>query len=229
MNMLMYDLDSKNKVPLHKQLYVFIKNDIQFGSLVPNQKLPSKRKFSEFLKISQNTIQAAYNQLIDEGYIVSVEKKGYYVSKIENIIKLDNNEIFRNKEEKSELSILFDFSINGVDRYSFPYSTWRKLYKEIINENDKTLLTLSGFQGDELLRESIAHYLHQSRGVNCSANQIIISSGTEFLVQLIIQLFDRKTVYGLENPGYEKPRLVFKANDCNIIPIEVERSTDQLG
>ena len=222
MNELLYVLDTKNSVPLYKQLYLFIRNDIRASIIANNQKLPSKRNLSKFLGISQNTVQTAYNQLLEEGYIISIERKGYYVSQLEDIIKYETKIFTDSKIKINELPVKYDFSINSVDRSSFPYLIWRKLFKETINESDETLLQAVGFQGDKNLRESIAHYLHQSRGVNCSLNQIIISSGTEFLIQFIIQLLGKNVIYGLENPGYDKLRHVLKMNNSKIIPLSVD-------
>lgn len=223
MDMMTFVLDSKNKIPIYKQLYIYIKNEIQLNNLIYNQKLPSKRKLSAFLGVSQNTVMTAYTQLLEEGYISSIEKKGYFVCKIENIEKFESK-----KEEaithlhKNNNTIVYNFSINSVDYKSFPFSILRKLHKEVIDEEDKSLLQLSDIQGLDELRTSISTYLHNARGVNCSKDQIIISSGTEFLVQLIILLLDKNAIYGLENPGYEKPRLVLQSNLSSIIPIHVD-------
>lgn len=223
MDMMTFVLDSKNKIPIYKQLYIYIKNEIQLNNLIYNQKLPSKRKLSAFLGVSQNTVMTAYTQLLEEGYISSIEKKGYFVCKIENIEKFESK-----KEEaithlhKNYNTIVYNFSINSVDYKSFPFSILRKLHKEVIDEEDKSLLQLSDIQGLDELRTSISTYLHNARGVNCSKDQIIISSGTEFLVQLIILLLDKNAIYGLENPGYEKPRLVLQSNLSSIIPIHVD-------
>ena len=77
--------------PLYIQLYNFIKSEIQKGNLKANDKLPSKRKLSKALDISQNTIESSYGQLITEGYIVSLPKKGYYVSNIQELVNINRN------------------------------------------------------------------------------------------------------------------------------------------
>ena len=182
------------------------------------------RSLSVFLGVSQNTVMTAYTQLLEEGYISSIEKKGYFVCKIED---LDQFEIKKVEvislihEDKN--TIEYNFSINSVDHESFPFSILRKLFREVIDEEDKGLLHISNVQGIDELRESITTYLHNARGVNCSKNEIIISSGTEFLVQSIILLLDKNTVYGLENPGFEKPRLVLNAHACITLPIQIDR------
>ena len=78
------NLDPKSKVPLYQQLYEYIQNSINNGELKAEEKLPSKRKLSQHLKISVITIENAYEQLITEGYIYSKPQKGFYVTDIYN-------------------------------------------------------------------------------------------------------------------------------------------------
>ncbi len=225
MDMLTFPINSDSDVPLYLQLYKYIKKEIQSGKIKFNTKLPSKRKLSSYLKISQNTIQTAYDQLIEEGYIISIERKGFYVCELDNIIKLDNlkkENLINCKPNK--LSVEYDFSYNAIDVQSLPFSTWRKITKDVINEYDKELLQLGDSQGNINLRNSIAEYLYQSRGVNCSANQIIISSGIEYLFQILIQLFDKESVYGIENPGYEKLNLLFKSSRAKFKAIKIDKN-----
>ena len=76
MDMMTPILVTESKTPLYQQLYAFIKKEILSGRIARDTKLPSKRKLSAYLNISQNTIQSAYEQLIAEGYVYSQEKKG---------------------------------------------------------------------------------------------------------------------------------------------------------
>lgn len=76
--MLTYVFDRKGKAPLYEQLYDCIRRDITSGRLRCGAKLPSKRTLAEHLGVSKVTVEAAYAQLAAEGYIYSVEKKGYY-------------------------------------------------------------------------------------------------------------------------------------------------------
>lgn len=223
MDMLTFTIDTNNRIPIYHQLYSFIKSEIQLGNITYNTKLPSKRKLSSYLNLSQNTIQAAYDQLIEEGYVISKERKGFYVCKIDNIIQLDipkKRSKIDYKYDKPDIK--YDFSYHGVDLQNFPFTTWRKLTKDVINEYDKELIKLGDSQGYSNLRNSIAKYLHQSRGVNCLDSQIVISSGTEFLIQILIQLFDRESIYGIENPGYERLNLLFSSNQAKFKAINID-------
>ena len=198
--------------PLFKQLYSHIKKEIISGDLVKKEKLPSKRQLASSLQCSQNTVQAAYNQLVDEGYLVPRSKSGYYVAELDGILNIHKADNMAPAETERFDPYKFDFSYQGVDFECFPFSIWRKISKEIIHEYDKDLLRTGDPQGFPELRISIARYLHQSRGVNCSPRQIVISSGTEFLLQLLIQLFDSHFVFAIENPGYEKLAMIFKSS-----------------
>ena len=85
MEMLTPSLQADSKIPLYQQLYTYIREEIRSGRLPHHTKLPSKRKLSAYLNISQNTIQASYDQLMAEGYIQSYEKRGFYVNQLEHL------------------------------------------------------------------------------------------------------------------------------------------------
>ena len=73
---------NKKEIPIYEQLYIHIRKEIEIGNIKGGEKLPSKRKLAAHLNVSQNTIENAYAQLIAEGYIETVEKKGYYVNNL---------------------------------------------------------------------------------------------------------------------------------------------------
>ena len=73
----------KGKEPLYYQLYLSMVKDIQQGIYKENEKLPSKRAFSDYLGVSQNTIDAAYQMLVTEGYIRALPRSGFYVNPLE--------------------------------------------------------------------------------------------------------------------------------------------------
>ncbi len=215
-------LNKETSTPLFEQLYAFIKKEIVAGNFAKNEKLPSKRKLAADLQCSQNTIQAAYNQLVDEGYLISRNKSGYYVAELDGILRLEKTNQAASTNQNEPLTYAYDFTPQGVDFDHFPFSLWRKISKEVINDYDKDLLRTGDPKGYPGLRSSIARYLHNSRGVECHMDQIIISSGTEFLLQLLIQLLDASSVYAIENPGYEKLNLLFKSSRVEYVSVPLD-------
>lgn len=69
--------------PLYLQLYNYIKAEIQNGNISAQSKLPSQRNLAQHLQISRNTVDAAYQQLLAEGYVVSKEREGLFVVDLE--------------------------------------------------------------------------------------------------------------------------------------------------
>ena len=74
--MLTYSFESI-KGSLYEHLYKCIRDDIMSGTLPPDYKLPSKRSFAKNLSVSTITVENAYNQLLSEGFIYSLPRKGY--------------------------------------------------------------------------------------------------------------------------------------------------------
>lgn len=222
MEMLLIELNKESETPLYEQIYQQIRNDITDGKLVVGEKLPSKRKLGEFLAVSQTTIEIAYGQLAAEGFITSKPRKGYFVQEIGELayVQLTEAITVTIKEERKEPEI--DFSPGKIDTDAFPFTQWRKYAKDIIDESSKHLLLLGHPHGDLELRQEIAKYLYHSRGVQCSADQIIVGSGTEQLMPLLIRLLGPQAKYAIEDPGYPLTHHVFFHNNREAVPIAVD-------
>lgn len=85
--MLTYDFENIDG-PIYEHIYKCLKKDILSSNLKPGEKLPSKRTFANNHGVSTITIQNAYDQLISEGYVYTLAKKGYYVSEINEMTKM---------------------------------------------------------------------------------------------------------------------------------------------
>ena len=211
-----------NKTPLYQQIYEWIKDKIQSKNYKPHDKIPSKRKLSEHLCVSINTIDTAYSQLIDEGYIVAIPKKGYFVCDIDeyhsiNIIQHENTQP---KEGLSDHQI--NFSPSNIDHVAFPHKIWRNLFKSCFNEFDHSILKRTIAQGDLILRRELVTFLHSSRGVNCDEGQIIIGAGTENSLRTLSLVLSKNTSIALENPVYRKAYKTFDHMGHKILPIPID-------
>lgn len=215
--MFTYILNPNKKTPIYEQLYEHIKEDILSGEIASGEKLPSKRKLSVHLKISVMTVETAYEQLISEGYIYSLPKSGYYANNIEKSISLTPSETnsIPVRENLTRSDYKYEFKTNAVDTENFPFSVWAKLMREVLRDKDKELLNKSEPKGLYLLRIEIAKYLKSYRGINCQPEQIIVGAGSEYLINLIIQLLGEKKKYAVENPGYHKIAKILSAYNIN--------------
>ncbi|MFJ5772537.1 PLP-dependent aminotransferase family protein [Psychrobacillus sp. NPDC093180] len=222
MDFLMFQLETDSIIPLYEQLYTEIKQAIINGTIEEGVKLPSKRKLAEYLSVSQTTVEFAYSQLVAEGFISSEPRRGFYVQNLAELALIEQRTSFIVQDEGSRDSYSIDFSPGKIDTDSFPFSIWRKCSKEVISESNKDLLLLGHPQGDYTLRQQICTYLYQSRGVRCTPEQIILGSGTEQLMPLIIRLLGEKAVFGIENPGYPLTHHLLLDDREKTVPISVD-------
>lgn len=222
MDMLMFQLQKQSSVPLYKQLYKEISTAITGGKIAVDTKLPSKRKLADYLQISQTTVELAYSQLVAEGFIEPRPRKGFFTMPVEELAYLDLPQEETAIRDVPKPTYVYDFNPARIDTRSFPFPTWRKTAREVIDEENHELLLAGHPQGDESLRAEIARYLYQSRGVVCEPEQIIVGSGTEQLMPLLIRLFDKNLSFGFENPGYALTHSIFEHDDRQAFPIAVD-------
>ncbi|WP_067726073.1 MocR-like pyridoxine biosynthesis transcription factor PdxR [Oceanobacillus damuensis] len=224
MEMLSCHLNRDTDLPLYEQLYIYIKNEITEGRLEYGSKLPSKRKLADFLNISQNTVETAYDQLIAEGYVESLPRKGYFVMASGDLEYVQAADVPPNHElhEEKQSTIRYNFHPSWVDTENFPFAQWRKYAKNTIDKQNHSLLLLGDAQGEFALRQEISNYLYHARGMQCSPEAIIVGAGVEVLLQQLLLLFNKDTIYGVEDPGYHLISRILKSFPNDVYPLEVD-------
>lgn len=180
--MLTYPLQKHSGSSLYEQLYRAIKADILSGALGPGDKLPSKRMLANHLEVSVITVKTAYEQLIAEGYLYGVEKKGYFVSPVERLHGAVAAPAAVAPQREKQWFL--DFAASSTAEEQFPFSTWARLMRRTILEQDTGLLRPTPSTGVAELRRAIAATLYQFRGLAVDPEQIIVGAGTEFLYSL---------------------------------------------
>lgn len=212
---------NKNIGFLYENLYRAIKEKILSQEIKAGQALPSIRSLARDLNISINTVKYAYDQLEMEGYLESRPRSGFYVKNIDHLIVLDDIKL-KAKKPKKEDPIHYDFSFSGVDPDHFPFATWRKMLRESVVEGDESLLERGHHKGYLPLRMAISEYLKKSRGIDANPENVIISSGTESLFNLVKNLLDPHTLYAFENPGYAFGNKFYTYDLVNPIPLSLD-------
>ena len=201
---------------LYMQIYEYFKNEIINGTYKAHSKLPSRRNLAKEYKISLNTVDNAYSKLLEEGFIYSKERQGFFVSDVGELYVLDSKPIHITKEEEN---IEYDFSYSGVSE-EFPYKIFKKISSNIFDNKD--ILEKVDYQGYLPLRTQISEYLDKSRGFKADPSQIVISSGSEYLFQIIFKLISGK--FGIEDPGYNMLSNIMDTNDINYEFIPVDKN-----
>lgn len=209
-----FKIDENKYITLYKE----IKKMIMKGVISPNEKLPSKRNLALHLSISNNTVINAYNLLLDEGYIYSKEKSGYYVS--------PNRYLFLDKQvnefqEEKKKTYKYDFTSENIDESLFPFYTFKKVTERIISENKDIWLTRNNYQGDKRLRKNLAKYLYENKGMEVDENNIVIVSSLEESLQIISSLIKVDRV-ALENPIFPKVNSFFSNREITYLDVDKE-------
>lgn len=229
-------LDSHSSHPLYIQIYRQLKESIQQGDLVAGSRLLSKRQLAALNGISQNTVLNAYNQLLTEGYIYSVERSGYFVADVELLFKSQILPFKQSEQVKplttpdktgDNLEILeetyrYNFTESVPDQRLFPFENFKKIYQKLLDSGNSKFLHATHQQGLFELRSTIQRYLSQSRGVPCQADQLILGPSSQYLIQLLTQLLPEITEFGMESPGYQGAHQLLTMLDVNIHPIPLD-------
>ncbi len=213
---------------LYEQIYDHIKSEIKGGKLTRGEKLPSTRILAQNLQISRSTVDLAYSQLVSEGYLESRPGSGYYVGNVRELYGLDGIRRQPLAEEPVLEEYDVDFSTAAVDMEQFPFSTWRKINRALLSQDNASLFSLGDPQGDMSLRKTIADYLHSSRGANLSPEQIVVGAGSEYLLLLLDKILDSNRHIALESPTYQKAFLSFQSFGFEISAIPMDNQGMQV-
>lgn len=225
MNELTISLDAKASRPLYEQIYDYIKKEIENGGLPFEERLPSTRMLAKHLQVSRSTVELAYEQLLSEGYIEAVPYKGYFVCRLDGLVRLEQQaEAVEIRRTEKKERYAYDFSPNGIALNSFPHNTWKKLSRGILMENDDEFFQLGNPQGEEFLRMAIASYLHHARGVSCTAEQIIVGAGSDYLLMLLSNVLGNCRVVAMENPTYKRAYHVLQSMTKSMIAIGMDQN-----
>ena len=282
--MLSYDMGERGNASRYDYLYRCIRHDIAHGNILPDEKLPSKRALARNLGVSVITVEAAYAQLIAEGYVRAEERRGYFACELSPVARGGRQGGARNRgnartggvsggaagqrgfasegatgrhaaspdsdaaqspaaSSARRLASLrfpahtlgdFPFSDSAGDPMTFvpssgaaatalfPYQTWaRVMRRTLTEESSATLAEAALAAGSPRLRQAIASYLREYRGMEVPAERIVVAAGSQTLYQLIVQLLGRERTFATECPGYPLLGRIYGAQNvhCASIPL----------
>jgi GntR family transcriptional regulator/MocR family aminotransferase len=223
-----------------EQLSASLRQAMRNGELRHNDRLPASRVLAMDLGLSRVTVEAAYTQLEAEGYLRRSVGQGSFVA-FEGFTNSPSSRA-RPAAPAVELSrrghritsgggcqdplMPLPFAAGSPDLRAFPLQLWRQLQSRRLNgPQGHALLGYGDPQGREDLREAIAGYLRQSRGLRCSAEQVIVLTSSQQALQLLASLLlDEGDHVWLEEPGYRGAATAFTSAGALLRPIPVDKS-----
>ncbi|WP_409079685.1 PLP-dependent aminotransferase family protein [Pseudomonas sp. SG20056] len=200
---------------LARQLYQALRERILDGRLQSRTRLPASRDLANLLGISRNTVTRAFDQLYAEGYIEGRIGAGTYVAELSAVKRPAPAQPLVSTQSPA-LELLQKHHLYpplsgaprafrvGVPAFDlFPFETWARLSARFWRKPSPARLGYGDPAGDWQLRELIAAYLRNSRGLHCDPAQIVVTNGAQQAISLCAQLLVTPGArVAVENPGY---------------------------
>ncbi len=241
-------LDPQGKLPMYRQLITLIKEAMQEGNLNSGQKLPSIRSLAKALGVSRITVEIAYSQLLDEGFLISKPKQGYYAADLHDL----QGPLPPFGEAKEAAlddgpAVRYNFRSYGVENDSFNMTVWRRYLHNALKQPE--LLTSYGpYQGEPRLLYTLAKYSDEARDVRCSPQQIVVGAGTQSLLHIlcgILEVYNKSlaadkalagqalalpqpiTTIGIQAPGFFQAEQIFRDHHYQIRSFSLAELEDE--
>lgn len=207
----------------YKQIYDYYRNAILDGYLKKGDTLPSIRKACELFQCSQTTIEHAYEQLVLDGYIESIEKVGYRVRLEPAQIKL-HKEMESKPALSDEEEFYFDFRPRSVSLQPSEIQTWRRYIKQAFKADQMN--SYGDPQGEYMLRQALSLYAYKNRGVMCRTEQILVGPNYQTLLFVLCGMFDVPGIVGMERPFHPQAQRVFESYGWEIKEVDLDHLAD---
>ncbi|HWW23957.1 MAG TPA: PLP-dependent aminotransferase family protein [Edaphobacter sp.] len=207
-------------------LYAELRAAILDGRLKRGVRLPSTRDLSLQHGVSRGIAMLVIEQLRDEGYLTSKTGAGTWVNeKLPDDLAL--SEDVCTLKTFAPLPItregLRPFQASDPEVGLFPIDVWSRLTSRQLRHATKSLLGSGDVAGYAPLRNAIAEYLGTSRGVHCSASQVVVVTGTQQALDLMMRLLLKPGDDAwIEDPGYFGAARALRNTGANIIPVPVD-------
>jgi GntR family transcriptional regulator/MocR family aminotransferase len=238
----MIRIDRRVRESLQLQLYRQIRQAIMSRGLTAGVRLPSSRDLVHQLGLSRNTIVYAFDRLVSEGYLEGRRGSGIYVAALPRLHALSNvlKPPTPPTPQRSISSVVANLSrVNVSPEYPggrlrpfrpcqpaidlFPMRNWNRARSHALRMHSKELMCEGEVSGLPRLRRALATYLRDSRGVQCEAEQIMITAGTQEALSLIAGLLiKRDDEVWIEDPGYLGARAAFSRTQGKLVPVSVD-------
>jgi GntR family transcriptional regulator/MocR family aminotransferase len=228
---------------IHRGLYGALRAAMLEGRVPAGSRLPSTRALADQLGVARGTVVAVFEQLRAEGYVTGRVGSGTRVAaslpdawfKTQGVsaarapakrpaptLSRWGRSLQRSRNEPLGTPRPFRAHLPAVD--AFPSELWGQMVARRARD-EKLLLGEAATRGYAPLCEAVAGYLRSSRGVSCTAEQVVILPSTQQVLDLMARLvLDPGDQVWIENPGYRGARAVFEAAGASVVPVPVDDS-----
>lgn len=238
-------IDKRQKIPIYQQISLAIINAIQGGTLKAGTELPGSRELAKILGVHRKTVIAAYDELNSQDWINIVPKKKPYVSTQIPLLKFHKKNVLSEEAPYSN-NFSLDFKILEENNYDSkttdhhqliiddghpdvrlsPIDELLKTYRSYTSKKHAIRNAHNGTdQGTDNLRVALTKLLAETRGLNISKENILITHGAQMSIYLAsILLLNKNTNIIIGRPNYPVATKAFKQANSNIIEVNVDEN-----
>jgi GntR family transcriptional regulator/MocR family aminotransferase len=214
-------------------VYRALRAAIVDGRLPAGSRLPPTRTLAADLGLARGSVAGAYERLAAEGYLSAKVGAGTFVA-FERINRTSRRAggslkprpgwVFEALPTSGGAAApTYDFRVGIPDAGLFPYDAWRRLLTAETRLKANSLGTYAEPSGHPALRAAIARYLGVSRGVSASAEEVVVTNGTQHALDLIGRvLITPGDVVAVEEPGYPPARRLFASLGAEVVGVPVD-------
>ena len=222
------------------QIYQQVRDAILDGRLKAGEVVPPSRELARRLTVSRNTVGAAYDRLVGEGFIETRIGAGTYVC--EHSLASASPGPQQTSQElrphpRWNISYprwnavgrplggadVYDFRVGVPDVTLFPFETWRRFVSRELRLSAMRTAAYGEAVGHEGLRAAIARHVGVSRGVKADADAVTVTSGAQQAIDVIVRaLLEPGDCVAVEEPGYPPPRLLMQSLGLRVVPVRVD-------
>ncbi len=230
----METISRTSRIPIHRQLFGEIREQIVGGILRGGSRLPSTRELAAQRGVSRKTAEEAYAQLEREGFVERRVGSGTYVCALplpkKRTTRLEGRRALSGRGRSAGMSmacieplVVKPFAAGLPALEHFPLATWQRLISSHARRLDHASLVYGDPAGEPFLRENVATYLNTARGVLCDASQVVIVSSSQEALHLLAHLLiDAGEAAWIEEPGYYGARAALHAAGARVVPVPVD-------
>lgn len=224
--LLPFELDHSHNAPIYRQLYQRFREAMGDGRLRPGDRVPAVRALAAELNLARGTVDAAYQLLIGEGYLIARGPAGTVVSPQLKLEPTPDRPVVIGKVvdppiHSGALPLALQMGLPALD--AFPRKLWTRLAGRQLRQSGLEGFVYPQARGHAPLRAAIATYLGISRGIACHPEQVFICAGYRACLDLISHTLMRAgDACWLEEPGYFMARNALQEAGATVVPVPVD-------
>ena len=181
----MIAIDRNDPTPFYQQIHHQVVRGIESGLYRVGERLPSIRPFAQQLGVSRNTVEQAYMELVQEGYVSSRQGSGYYVSlattphHTEQSFGIGYRQALAvlqaHDSARTTATPRFDFALESLDPDTFPFYRWARISRDVmLDEGRMGACAVMDPRGLGAFRRQIARYLAKDQDIIAQPEQIAV-------------------------------------------------------